>query len=98
MSDVGDELGALSMAEIRKAILSDPEGNDAYSREGVERYVATENGKPGRHALLTIAQVRAWLEPLLEHPVDQYSWANAIHACARALLALPPDAPSPLDD
>jgi hypothetical protein len=54
--------------------------------------------------MLSKAQVRAVLNLVLDQEpgglgmVEAEVWHDAVVACARALLALPADAPSPLDE
>lgn len=70
------------------------------SREIIERRDAHSDGAPGVAPMLSRAQVRAVLGPLLADTSGRHrrSSSDAIHAAARALLNLPPHARSPLED
>jgi hypothetical protein len=79
-------------------------GECANCIEFDERDDAHFDGAPGRAPMLSKAQVRAVLNLVLDQEpgglgmVEAEVWHDAVVACARALLALPADAPSPLDE
>lgn len=107
-----EELGRLSSNELLDR--SSDHATDCSCdtcKEWDERISTHEDGKPGVSPLLSRRVVRAALGPMLHNPypetadhsssdITQAEWdANCVvHACARALLALPPDASSPLED
>ena len=96
------ELGRMSLREMEDHV------QDAGAlKEVMARHNNYWLGRAGESAKLTEYEVRALLGPLLIRddrgqslplPAPLSTWNDAIHACARALLGLPPDAPSPLSD
>lgn len=75
----------------------------ALSKEIQERLDARVKGAPGRHALLSTAQVRAVAPgPSMDSRPGYQMWIDGYNAAredfARALLNLPSDAPRPLDE
>jgi hypothetical protein len=100
--DIKKPLGETTFDELSPKFGSD----DAITREMRERNECLHSGAPRRHPLLSRAQVLAVLGPLLIsiegiHPLvanDSDLYNLGVHDVARALLALPDDAMSPLEE
>lgn len=97
---MSDELGMMNRDELIE-VCEQPSGSAtrlaAWHQELADRSQAFRWGAPGRAPMLSRAQCRAVLGPLLS-PSDEPTWDSAIHACARALLNLGPDEKSPLEE
>jgi hypothetical protein len=97
------KLGEMSTHEIWEAWYGS--GDRLLAAERWERSAASKSGAPGKHAALSREQVRAFAPTQMpmaggtnkRHVVAYEAGFNdGVEAFARALLALPPDAPSPL--
>jgi hypothetical protein len=108
-SKMAEDLGKLTGSRL-EAILPDVLTDEPGFAEWSERQAAYWKGSPGVHAMLSRAQVRAVLGPLLAHYREMQTHCDdevasayqvaerAIEEAARALLGLSQDAASPLDE